>query len=285
MMRFLLPAALVALGESKVAFFWAVDDGAKTQEEVKKNIEYIKKTLNEPYEILFAHYKGKVSSWDPTWYKENIAHTITESGFKFHLLKSMWQAQQLSFDYVWALDSDIDLLTTDLNKFMKLVRNSKASLVSPTFSGPQTFTNYGSLLETDMDDARASLNDLGRPDDRYDYRLTNFVEMTAPMLSARACEVLFRDCADCVLKDVLPEWGLDRVWCGLTKVHIYNDAAASCAYIDAQPVNHLDWKTAQVTEDFRSIDVYMEEHYRDFWATPKVLGAAPRSAELSGLPQ
>jgi len=278
MMRFVLPAALVALGESKLSFFWAVSDDEKTKDEIMKNVAYIKETFtSEPYEVLLAHYKGSPASWDQDWYKANVAHSLTESGFKFHLLKSMWQNEAPTFDYVWALDSDIDLTTTDLNKFMALVRKSKASLVSPTYSGPQTFTNYGSLLESDMSDTRTMLNDLGRPDERYDYRLTNFVEMTAPMLSARAVEVLFKDCADCVMQDVPPEWGLDRVWCGLTKVHIYNDAAASCAYIDAQPVNHLDWKTAQVTEDFRSIDVYMEEHYPDFWAAPKVLGAVPRT--------
>jgi len=246
-----------------------------------KNAAYITATLGEPHEILLAHYKGQQGTWDQAWYKDNVAHSLSQSGFKYHLLKQMWQDAGLTFDYVWALDSDIDLTTTDLNKFMALVRQTNASLISPTFSGPQTFSNYGSLLETDMRDTRTQLNDLGRPDERYDYRLTNFVEMTAPMLSARAVSVVFEDCANCIMKDVPPEWGLDRVWCGLAKVQIYNNAAAACAYIDAQPVNHLDWKTAQVTDDFISMDVYMEEHYPDFWAMPTVLWAAPRTAEMS----
>jgi len=281
MMRFLLPVALVALGEAKVAFFWAVADDQKTKDEIMKNVAYIKETLQEPYEILLGHYGGGQATWDQTWYKDNVAHSLTQSGFKFHLLKQMWQDAGLTFDYVWALDSDIDLLTTDLNKFMALVRQSKASLASPTYSGPQTFTSYQSLLESDMSDTRLHLNDLGRPDERYDYRLTNFVEMTAPMLSARAVEVLFKDCADCIMKDVPPEWGLDRIWCGLAKAEIYNNAGAACAYIDAQSVTHLDWKTAQVNSDFNSMNMYFGEHYPDFWAIPTVLWTAPRTAAMS----
>mmetsp|Transcript_30137 Transcript_30137/g.54619 ORF Transcript_30137/g.54619 Transcript_30137/m.54619 type:complete len:303 (-) Transcript_30137:148-1056(-) len=294
LLHMVLLSVLVELGECTVAFFWAVDNMERTQQEVMRNVAHIKTTLTEPSQIVLGHYKGSATDWDQKWHRDNVGeHYVEEHNnlrFKYHLMKKLWSTGTWkSFDYVWALDSDVDLLATDLNKFMQTVRDSNAHILSPSFSGRQDWAHYTSLLHTDAnvdaktEDERAEaklktrLNELGQPDPNCEYRRTNFAEMTAAMFSSKAVTLLFNDCTDCVNPQAPAEWGLDRVWCGLAKVRIWNNGDAPCAYIDSHPVNHLDWKNAEVSDpDFKGIDIYMQDRYPSYWAMPRVEECVPR---------
>ncbi|CAJ1342628.1 unnamed protein product, partial [Effrenium voratum] len=114
----------------------------------------------------------------------------------------------------------------DLVSLFSLARASGSLIVGPTFAGTQSWLTYtmsmqevtahGSLVRRDSSDYQSRINVLGKPDPRCKLRHTDFVEMTAPLLSNKVLALILRkDCVDCVHDKA--EWGLDRVWCKLAQ--------------------------------------------------------------------
>eukprot|EP00438_Fugacium_kawagutii_P004395 Skav225521 [mRNA] locus=scaffold2440:53741:58416:+ [translate_table: standard] len=69
-----------------------------------------------------------------------------------------------------------------------------------------------SLLETAEGDVDSlSIWRFQRPDPNCDYRHTDFVELTAPILSIMALPMIFNDCRGCIHDE--SDWG-PRTWSG-----------------------------------------------------------------------
>ena len=86
-----------------------------------------------------------------------MQHSLSGVGYKFHflqplggqeaglsfLLKSLRRAYKAGdwekrYDYIWALDSDIDISRADVTEFLKVAKQIGASIVGPTFvPGPR----------------------------------------------------------------------------------------------------------------------------------------------------
>ncbi|CAE7037280.1 unnamed protein product [Symbiodinium sp. CCMP2592] len=113
------------------------------------------------------------------------------------------------------------------------------------------------------DSTAERINVLGKPDPRCKLRHTDFVEMTAPLLSNKVLALILKDCVDCVHDKA--EWGLDRVWCKLAQ-KLVGDVAKPCALLDAAPVAHLDWKKAVVTPDFKASELAVKSEYPEYWS-------------------
>ncbi|CAE7844224.1 unnamed protein product [Symbiodinium sp. KB8] len=123
--------------------------------------------------------------------------------------------------YVWALDSDIDFTSVDLIALFSLARASQSLIVGPTFAGSQSWLTYTMSMHEvsahgdtkrlvrrgEADSTAERINVLGKPDPRCKLRHTDFVEMTAPLLSNKVLALILKDCVDCVHDKA--EWGLD----------------------------------------------------------------------------
>lgn len=126
--------------------------------------------------------------------------------------------------------------------------------------------SIGSMVRRDQSDFQTRINVLGKPDPRCKLRHTDFVEMTAPLLSSKVLALILKDCVDCVHDKA--EWGLDRVWCKLAQ-KLLAQTSKPCALLDAAPVQHLDWKKAVVTADFKASELAVKSEYPEYWSDVK----------------
>eukprot|EP00439_Symbiodinium_sp_Y106_P037836 s2263_g4.t1 len=278
-------ALLLAVGVArgyKILLFWSVDSDSRTIELVKRNVAHARQQGGRGCcDVMLAHYSGSPRDWGGEWYANQVKFTLVSPGYKYNLLKKAYR-QALSrwedeYEYVWALDSDIDFTSVDLIALFSLARASQSLIVGPTFTGTQSWLTYTMSMHEvsahgdtkrlvrrgEADSTAERINVLGKPDPRCKLRHTDFVEMTAPLLSNKVLALILKDCVDCVHDKA--EWGLDRVWCKLAQ-KLVGDVAKPCALLDAAPVAHLDWKKAVITPDFKASELAVKSEYPEYWS-------------------
>ncbi|CAK9099073.1 unnamed protein product [Durusdinium trenchii] len=328
----------------RLLLFWPVDGSKRTVALVKKNVRYVKSSLGRNCcKVFLAHYKGDAAPFGAAWYRRNVVGNLSASGYKFRFMQEAYAQSELqepwssSYDYVWGLDSDVDLTGTNLTRLFELTRASKALIVGPTFIGSGVNQKHpggdlkkgkrkmrqvkrkrrppaqrsvevspggaevaadahmddppelGTFIEGERNDgalsdvassraARAGIWRFERPDPRCDYRHTDFVELTAPLLSMAALPLIFNECSSCIHEK--SDWGLDMVWCNFLAS---KTGAYSCALLDATPVNHLNWKQAMPSKLFYDANREVHRKYRRFWAHMKTLScvADPERTTIS----
>jgi len=292
MQTFLIHAliSLVSLADAfKILFFWSVDSDKQTQDLVKANVDFVKAHGgSDCCDVMLSHYKGQPADWDAEWYNQHVVQNRVGPGYKFKALKELYNKKDVCdkwetlYEWVWAMDADIDIRGVDLDRFFKLARDSTSLIISPTFTGdPAQWTVFNSLLEaTETDSTNHQINVIGKPDDKCKFRHTTYVEMTCPLLHGLALNSLFDDsqCEHCIGDKA--EWGLDRIWCNRVKKAV-GGIEFPCAYIDGddkgdQTVLHLDWKTAQVNQDFSQSENEVRNHYPADFEIIKALDCVPR---------
>jgi len=279
----------------KVLLFWAVDSDPRTQEMVKKNVAHAR-TSGGPNccDVMLAHYQGSPDDWDADWRAAEVTKSFVQPGFKFRLMQQAYihanGSWEDKYEFVWALDSDLDFSGVNLYQFFSTARASGSLIIGPTWAGQQDWLTWtlntqvnadgssrlfrkgdvSNVLMTDDDrqemDDQQKIHVLGKPDPLCSYRHTNFVEMTGTLLHARVLYMLFKKCKDCIGEKA--EWGLDRIWCEMASRRL-SQQELMCALIDNSPVAHLDWKKATVTNDFKSVEVAVKKQYPTYWASPK----------------
>lgn len=340
----------------RLLLFWPVDGSYRTVKQVKKNLDYVKSTLGAGCcDVFLAHYKGDAKLFGDEWYRKNVVGNLSGTGYKFKFMQAAYNKAQFEepwetkYDFVWGLDSDVDLTGTNLTKLFRMVKQSNALIAGPTFVGagvnqrhpggdlrrkaqrlkrknvahqvevmpdgipalldndrsrsndrnlgaeaerknvahqaevmpdgiPALLDDYDRSNEKDLG-AEASMSqdshDVGsssgaassiwrfeRPDPNCDYRHTDFVELTAPILTMVALPMIFNDCSNCIHDK--SDWGLDMVWCNFLASEAKQ--ASGCALIDATPVNHLNWKQALPSKVFYEANREVHRKYRRFWS-------------------
>jgi len=208
--------------------FWAVDSSERTQETIQANIDHVK-DLGIDHDVILAHYRGSRKDWDQQWYKQHVTKSLTGMGYKFRFLQKAYKASdwEKRYEFVWALDSDIDLSKADLHQFLEIARQMDAPIVGPTF------VHKGGASLVQMQDSSASVirreghsptrhhshhghqvsgpNEMQIPDPGCDFRHTDFVELTAPLLKSAVLKSILVDCQHCIHEK--SDWGLDMMWC------------------------------------------------------------------------
>ncbi|CAE7647879.1 unnamed protein product, partial [Symbiodinium necroappetens] len=300
--------------QRRLLLFWPVDNSKRTVTQVKKNVHYIRSSLGDDCcHVMLAHYKGKPDDWGSQWYKDNVAGSYVGPGFKFKFMRDAYmkamnveESWESKYEYVWGLDSDLDLTGTNLTKLLEMARLSNALIVGPTFVGkgvnwvkPSGVRKKGSgkaakhspkahkkhshpaakaekdkvtsqhvgvepraqcKLRAPRPHKASSLQEQAH----QDYRHTDFVELTAPLLSPAALPIVFNQCTSvAVLRletgGLGPGPGLVRVigeWDAFSDV---SPPIKGCALIDAAPVNHLNWRQAankDVWHKYRSLALF-----------------------------
>lgn len=253
----------------KVLLFWPVDSANRTQENVVRNVAYARRMGGRQCcDVMLAHYKGTSDDWNKEWYLSEVTNSFHKSGYKFKFLQEAYREEwQQKYEFVWALDSDIDFTGVNLVELFDLARSSGSLIVGPTFAGEQAWKTYATdlmahkaLLRSDNKEDH-EINVLGKPDPRCMMRHTDFVEMTAPLLSSLVLPLILKDCTDCIHDNA--EWGLDRVWCEMASERF---SVSACTLLDATPVHHLDWHTAKVTPAFKDAEKKVKAKYGKYWA-------------------
>mmetsp|Transcript_28528 Transcript_28528/g.67791 ORF Transcript_28528/g.67791 Transcript_28528/m.67791 type:complete len:372 (+) Transcript_28528:80-1195(+) len=317
--RALLAASLSLAGASesaKLLLFWPVDNSKRTVTQVKKNLEHVKKSLGAKCcDVFLAHYRGAgLELWGHEWYRANVVGNFSGRGYKFKFMKDAYakalaaeESWESKYEFVWGLDSDIDITGTNLTKMFSMARMSNALIVGPTFVGrgvnwvrphlgkhgkhpakakPKAKPHHQERahnhpVRSSLTQEEAAGLELGktgersesaiwifeRPSSSCDYRHTDFVELTAPLLTRTALPVVFNDCTDCIHNT--SDWGLDMVWCKFLAAEVKH--TSSCALIDAAPVNHLNWRQAKVSKEFLAANRDVFHKYRRFWSGLKTL--------------
>jgi len=277
--------SLVSLADAfKVLLFWSVDSDKYSQEMIKANVAYAKSQGGaDCCDVMLSHYKGHPKEWDEEWYSQNVVQYRAGPGYKFKALRELYNKKDVCdswetlYEWVWALDSDIDFTAMDMDALFKLARESNSLIVSPTFRGdPGQWTVFNSLLEdAEADSTQHQINVIGKPDEKCKFRHSTYIEMTAPVLHGLALAPLFApgQCEHCIGDKA--EWGLDRVWCSIVKKGV-GGVKEPCAYLDETPVLHLDWKRAEVNPEFSSSEGEVRKHYPDDFAFIKATDCVPK---------
>jgi len=276
---------LVSVADAfKILFFWSVDSDKRTQDMVKANINYAKSQGGaDCCDVMLSHYSGKPADWDQEWYSQHVVQNRVGGGYKYKALRELYNMKnecgswETQYEWVWAMDADIDITGTDLNRFFSLARESNSLIISPTFKGPPgQWVAFNSLLEAaDTDSTKHQINVIGKPDDKCKFRHSTYVEMTCPLVHGLALSSLFEagKCDHCIGDNA--EWGLDRVWCSIVKRSV-GGVDQSCAYLDETPILHLDWKTAQVNNAFHDTEVDVRNHHPDDYQPIKAVDCIPK---------
>lgn len=302
----------------RLLLFWPVDGSYRTVKQVKKNLDYVKSTLGAGCcDVFLAHYKGDAKLFGSEWYRQNVVGNLSGTGYKFKFMQAAYNKAQFEepwetkYDFVWGLDSDVDLTGTNLTKLFRMVKQSNALIAGPTFVGAgvnqrhpggdlrrkakrraashqvaEVMPTGALLLDFDSNEKHLTVSmsqdshDVGstsgadsgiwrfeRPDPNCDYRHTDFVELTAPILTMAALPMIFNDCSKCIHDK--SDWGLDMVWCNFLASEAKQ--ASGCALIDATPVNHLNWKQALPSKVFYEANREVHRKYRRFWSHFKTL--------------
>eukprot|EP00435_Cladocopium_sp_Y103_P035040 s656_g9.t1 len=161
----------------KVLLFWPVDSANRTQENVVRNVAYARRMGGRQCcDVMLAHYKGTSDDWDKGWYLSEVTSSFHKSGYKFKFLQEAYREEwQQKYEFVWALDSDIDFTGVNLVELFDLARSSGSLIVGPTFAGEQAWKTYATdlmahkaLLRSDSREDH-EINVLGKPDPPQQY--------------------------------------------------------------------------------------------------------------------
>jgi len=256
---------------ARLLLFWAVDSSRRTQDLVKKNVDHVKAS-GLGADVVLAHYEGSSSDWGREWYRRNVRHSVTGRGYKFHFLQELFKGDGKEwpdkYEYIWALDSDIDISGADLQRLLEIARATGSKIVGPTFMRGNTASlmeNSGVRIAIGKDGQQEELwnepNKLQIPNSGCDYRYADFVELTAPLVRTDALDTLLVQCQNCIGQK--SDWGLDLMWCNWLSEKMGKNA---CALVDKTPVAHLDWMLAKVNNDFSSTLAEVKANYGKYIA-------------------
>jgi len=219
----------------RVLLFWSVGSKPEVMELVRQGLAHLRETAGRKCcDVFLAHYDGTASLWRrklPEWYDREVTFSRTDVGFKFELIQeyftkegsAAWPAR---YEYIWALDEDIDVRGTDFGELLRLADRADAYITGPAFTQAS-----GHIVWR-----------IQEPRKDCDFRYTNYVEVIAPLIRTQALRSILVDCEHCIHRKTI--WGLDGIWCGFVahqqKRKSHRNA---CAVLDRTPVFHRDFRT------------------------------------------
>jgi len=201
---------------------------------VKEGVAKVRRVLGRHCVDLFlAHYRGSPADWDQKWYSTEVDEHVTETGMKFHIMLNFFKrngAFATKYDYIWLLDSDLGLATTDIGAWLSLADESAGNIIGPTFAieeashfldhygihtGFSEFEGFSEFNATFDSDGSSDGGCCQLPAPFCRFQEVEFVEMVAPMFRPAALNTLLSECVGCIQPH--SDWGVDFVMCNFIK--------------------------------------------------------------------
>ncbi len=144
-----------------------------------------------PWRLVVAHYGEDAAVADAL--RAAGAHVVRRKGSKFQNLLALWQAQPALFEgagHVWVADDDLVFTRGDVAALFEAARTGGFALCQPAFdvAGKLSFPHTAAVPGF--------------------ARLTNFIEMTAPLFTREALERFLA-----VYDGSVSGWGADHWFC------------------------------------------------------------------------
>lgn len=217
----------------------------------KENIKHVRNTLKSPCtaDVFLNHYdqeedawKKYTKKWGEGWYDENVQYSTTLKGYKFQVMQELMRDVDIhKYDWVWAVDEDVNMTQTDVQRLLDLADESGSLITLPAF------TQFGETPEE-----QTLSYPMNAPTSGCSYRYAPVVEVIFPMFRPAALEQVLWKCDDCIGDKCV--WGLDRLWCAFSARTLGHDRNTACAIIDGAPVIHQNFKTLQGKYDDAKTD-------------------------------
>eukprot|EP00913_Durusdinium_trenchii_P024246 g22765.t1 len=156
------------------------------------------------------------------------------------------------YEFVWALDSDIDISKADVSNFLEMARHMNSAIIGPTFvekehmvirregHSPTRHSRHHHGYQA------SGPNKIQEPDPGCDFRHTDFVELTAPLLKSSVLKQILVDCKHCIHER--SDWGLDMMWC-----------------------NYVSERFGHGCPDFYAAMHAVQARYKRYWSEHRVL--------------
>lgn len=227
-------------GSCSLLLFMAVGDFERASTLVKENLEHLRESLGDvcKTEVFLNHYdSGKQTwqqrseKWAERWYEKHVTYSANKSGFKLQAMRTlMTQINMTQYDWIWAVDEDVNMTKTDIKQLLHLADHSGALIAMPAF------TQRGDTeLEQEMS------YPMQAPNSECLYRYAPVLEVIFPLFRPAALKHILWNCNDCFGETTV--WGLDRMWCAFSARLMERDRDTACAIIDDAPVVHQNFKT------------------------------------------
>lgn len=232
--------------DRKLLIFLPVGNSEEVMALMKSNVAHVRAQL-DAVDFYLAHYlEGGMEHWKKSlgpWYDESISFSAERPGFKFKLMRSLLLESDFSlsrYQWVWALDDDIDITMVLLPRLLTVAKSTGALIVSPAFT---------QLGETPQE--RKLVYPHQRPADCL-FRYTRMVEVIMPIFESKALKEVLSSCEHCIHDSTT--WGLDRMWCSWTAKRFARPLLEGCAISDTTVALHKNYRSLKGKYSDRKIN-------------------------------
>lgn len=188
---------------------------------LNRNLKQLRYQLKKCFDVFVLNYGGMDSDKKVAWAlrKEGVQMLFNfQSMHKFWMVHAAISSFSMikKYDWVWALDEDIDLLEIDTAQFLSVATETGALIVAPA---QHILDGQDCNSQTCLFQAKHKCK----------FRYTNFVGVMAPMLRPKTLWNMLT-CKECMHRDSVS--GLDHVWCKRSARLQKQDSNKTCAILD-----------------------------------------------------
>jgi len=175
-------------------------------------------------ELGLVHYDDSRAFYETKrWYQEHVAFTAEWRGLRRYQIssrlafeKAEWLAAR--FTHIWVPDEDVSFPDVpSIRLFVQMAQRLDLLIAQPPVRG-STFGKLAVHRPTDCDQEQCCAA-----------RLTNFVEVMAPLLKTCAFVVAWTSLLG---PEAVSEWGVNEVWCPFVAHEFRRPLCGSCGVID-----------------------------------------------------
>jgi len=238
------PKPRCGAGRQRLLMFSSVSSRARTMELMKDNIDHARNTYEAAcLDVYLVHYDSNQSAWisryGGAWYRRNVQYTAHQSGYKLQLMQRLLSEEQIrEYDWVWAVDEDINFADLNISQMLDDARASGSGLTLPAFRQLSMYRNGPRKEEWEFETLRYPVQ-LPRADCRFRY--APFIEVICPLMRPEALVALLTKCYHCFHEKT--SWGVNKIWCSWTARELGLSRHKGCAILDQTPVVHMNFRS------------------------------------------
>lgn len=225
-----------SIDSGRVLLFWAVSSEDRVMDLVIKNVDHLRQSYTGRADVFLAHYDHNKQIWierHGDWFQRNVKYSEEATGYKMQLMQQLLFTNDMhvsDYDWVWAMDQDIDFTDTNLVQLFKDAEDTGSLLVLPSFTDSDNGYQEDKLMYP-----------MQSPHPDCSYRYVPMIEVIFPLIRPAALSAILTDCDHCMHEHSV--WGLDRVWCAFAANRLGKKREKACAILDQVSVIHRDFRS------------------------------------------